>query len=96
MPRRTQKPRPVKRGGHVARRPRPQHATAYRAMCARMKGWRLEAGVLQVEVARRMRLTQAQVAKIESGDRRIDPIEFAAWCRAVGVTPADGMERLGV
>lgn len=89
------RPKGIRRGGGIERRPRPQHEAAYRFLVSQLKLWRLQAAVPQVEMARRMRLSQSQVAKIESGDRRIDPVEFAAWCRACGISPADGMERLG-
>lgn len=94
MARRPQKGIP--RGGKIERSPRPQHAAAYRYLASQVKVWRLQAAVPQVEMARRMRLSQSQVAKIESGDRRLDPVEFAAWCRACGMTPSDGMEKLGL
>jgi hypothetical protein len=51
------------RGGAVQRKPRPQHATAYRTLCAQMKRWRMEAGLTQVGMAAKLRLTQSQVAK---------------------------------
>ncbi len=34
---------------------RPQHAPAYRKLCQNLKGWRLEAGLTQRELARKLR-----------------------------------------
>jgi transcriptional regulator with XRE-family HTH domain len=61
-----------------------------------MGGWRRAAGVTQAAMAGKMGLSQSQVAKIESGDRRIDPVEFARWCRVCGLTPAEAMARAGL
>ena len=35
------------------------------------------------------------VHKSETGDRRIDPIEFVRWCRACGQDPARCISELG-
>ena len=34
------------------------------------------------------------VWKVEAGERRIDPIEFVAWCQACGVRPSKAIEQL--
>ena len=54
---------------------------AYRRFLARLKAARQDAGMTQVEVARRLRKTQAFVSKSESGDRRVDVIELKAFAR---------------
>ena len=41
----------------------------------------MEAGLSQVEVARHLELLQPLVSRIESGERKIDPIEFAELCK---------------
>ena len=48
----------------------------YRRFLERLKGARHEAGLTQVEVARRLRRPQSFVSKIESGERRVDVIEL--------------------
>ncbi|MCK6455314.1 MAG: hypothetical protein L6Q92_02100 [Phycisphaerae bacterium] len=34
------------------------------------------------------------VHRSEIGDRRIDPVEFAAWCRACGADPSEAIRQL--
>lgn len=68
---------------------RPQHAAAYRHMCALLRRWREESGLTQRELGARLRKPHTFVHKVESGDRRIDPIEFIAWCGALDLEPTD-------
>lgn len=53
----------------------------YRRFLIRLKAARTEAGLTQVQVAKRLRRTQAFVSKSESGDRRVDVIELRAFAR---------------
>ena len=54
---------------------------AYRSFLARLRAARAAAGLTQVEVARRLRKSQAFVSKSESGDRRVDVIELQAFAK---------------
>lgn len=47
----------------------------------RLKAARKDAGLTQVEVAKRLRQSQAFVSKSESGDRRVDVVELGAFSR---------------
>jgi len=73
---------------------RAQHAPAYRKMCRLLREWRDQANLTQRTLAGRLRKPHSYVWKVESGERRIDPIEFIAWCRACGKTPAAVIEQL--
>jgi len=42
------------------------------------------AGLTQRALAAQLKKPHSYVHKVEHGDRRIDPIEFVAWCRACG------------
>lgn len=46
---------------------------------------RMRAGLSQTVVAERMGKRQQWIAHFESGQRRIDVVEFIAYCRAVGI-----------
>ncbi len=35
------------------------------------------------------------VSKVERGERRIDPVEFVAWCEACGVDPSEAIKYVG-
>ena len=48
---------------------------------------RLEAGMTQQSVAAKLGRPQSFVAKIESGERRLDVVEFVAFCRALDRVP---------
>jgi transcriptional regulator with XRE-family HTH domain len=48
---------------------------------------RREAGFTQRDLAARLKLPQSYVSKIETAERRIDPVECREWARACGITP---------
>jgi transcriptional regulator with XRE-family HTH domain len=64
------------------------YADGYRALMRRLRAERKRRGITQTEVARAMALTQPTVALLEAAQRRMDVLQFAAYCRAVGVSPA--------
>lgn len=49
-----------------------------------LKEWRLERGVTQAELARRLSQPQSYVSKYETGERRLDFAETAVICDALG------------
>lgn len=55
------------------------HSEAYRQFLERLRQARQEAGLTQVEVAKRLGRPQSYVSKCESGERRIDVIELAQF-----------------
>lgn len=74
---------------------RPQHKAAYRRLCGMLRRMREEAGLTQRNLAERLKMHNSMVHRSEIGDRRVDPIEFAAWCRACGTDPGDMIRSLG-
>jgi len=56
---------------------------------------RRESGLSQQEVAARVGKPQSFVSKLESGERRLDVVEFLDVCLALGVSPATVIGRLG-
>ena len=73
---------------------RPQHKPTYKKMCAMLRNMREEAGLTQRDLAKKLKMHNTMVHRSEIGDRRIDPVEFAAWCRACGVNPAEAIRVL--
>jgi transcriptional regulator with XRE-family HTH domain len=59
-------------------------APEYRFMLARLRQARREAGMTQAEVGQRLGLRQAFISKLESGERRIDPVELARFAEIYG------------
>jgi transcriptional regulator with XRE-family HTH domain len=53
-------------------------------MLARLRQARREAGMTQAEVGQRLGLRQAFISKLESGERRIDPVELARLAAIYG------------
>jgi transcriptional regulator with XRE-family HTH domain len=45
------------------------------------------AGLRQVDVARKLRRPQSYVSKVESGERRLDIVEFLDMCAAIEADP---------
>ncbi len=48
----------------------------YKYMLARLRQAREDAGLSQVDVAEALSFTQQHISRIETGDRRIDPLEL--------------------
>ena len=67
---------------------RPQHTLGYRKLCALLRAWREEAKLTQRHLATKLGKVPSYVHKVEVADRRIDPLEFVAWCRACERNPA--------
>lgn len=74
---------------------RPQHKPAYKKLCDMLRAMRTEAGLTQRDLARKLKIHNTMVHRSEIGDRRIDPVEFAAWCRACGTDPGEAIRRIG-
>jgi transcriptional regulator with XRE-family HTH domain len=57
------------------------HSKEYKVVLERMRKARLEAGLTQVEVAKKLGHHQSYVSKIESGERRVDVIELNKFAK---------------
>lgn len=73
---------------------RSQHTPGYRRLRDLLRRLREEAGLTQRDLGKALKRDHTIVHRAETGDRRIDPIEFIAWCRACGVDPADQLRAL--
>ena len=60
------------------------HSRNYRSLLALLRELREEAGLSQVELARRLRQPQSWVSKVESAERRLDVEELRRMCDALG------------
>ncbi len=56
-----------------------------RRLRALLRQVRNEAGLKQVELARKLNQSQSFVSKYESGERRLDLLELRSICTAVGI-----------
>ena len=57
------------------------------ALCQALVDARKNAGLGQEDLAERLKCHQSLVARIESGERRIDVVELVVLARAIGFDP---------
>ncbi len=72
--------------------PKAQHAPAYRRLSALLRRHREADGLTQRELGAKLGRPQSWVYNCETGNRRVDVTEFAAWCRACGADPVKGFK----
>ncbi len=65
----------------------------YDAFLALLLAVRQEAGLTQVELAKQLQTTQNYVSKSESGERRVDALEWLRWLAACGADPVTFLVR---
>lgn len=58
-----------------------RHAKEYAYFVERLRKARLEAGLTQVQVARKLGRPQSHISNIESGQQRIDVIELKRFAK---------------
>ena len=73
-----------------------QHTQKYSRLLAALRRARLEAGLTQGDVAARLGVYASYVSKCESGERRIDVIELAEFCKLYGTGLRAFLEAAGV
>ena len=67
--------------------PRSKQSDAYVAMLEVLVEARKKAGMTQAQVSEALHRPQSFVAKIENKERRLDPVEFIAFARAIKMEP---------
>ena len=55
---------------------------------------RIDAGLRQIDLAKRLSQPQSFVSKYESGERRLDLIELRKICKALGISLGDFVRKL--
>jgi transcriptional regulator with XRE-family HTH domain len=61
------------------------HSARYAVFLKTLREAREQAGLTQVQLARKIGETQTFVSKCERGERRVDVIELRAFCQAFGL-----------
>jgi transcriptional regulator with XRE-family HTH domain len=64
------------------------HSAEYAALCQKLLAMRKAANLSQRELGRRLSVPASWVSKVETGERRIDLIEFGWFSSACGFDPA--------
>lgn len=70
------------------------HTSAYQSLCKELRKIRSDAGLSQRELAARLSVPHTWVAKVETGERRIDLVEFCWFAAACGADPLGVFEGL--
>lgn len=73
----------------------PIHRPDYVIFREMLTAARVEKGLLQHDIAERLRKTQSYVSKYERGERRLDVIEFLDVARALDINVSDFLKHLG-
>jgi transcriptional regulator with XRE-family HTH domain len=63
------------------------HTPEYESLKAELRASRSKAGLSQRDLAARLKVPHSWVAKVESGERRIDLVEFCWFAAACGMDP---------
>jgi transcriptional regulator with XRE-family HTH domain len=66
----------------------------HEALVALLVEKRKKAGLTQAAVAKKLKRYQSYVATVESGQRRIDVVEFLDLADAIGFDPREAIRRL--
>lgn len=66
----------------------------YEYLRSELKKARLEAGLLQSELAKILKKPQSYISKVESGERGLDIIEFIDYSKGLGLEPSKWLKRL--
>ncbi|WP_299031862.1 helix-turn-helix transcriptional regulator [uncultured Sulfitobacter sp.] len=59
-----------------------------------LKKTRVEAGLRQIDLAKKLRVPQSMISKYEVGERRIDLLELRDICAALGISLPELVEQL--
>jgi transcriptional regulator with XRE-family HTH domain len=60
------------------------HTKEYAVFVERLKAARLEAGLTQVQVAKKLKRPQSHVSNVESGQQRVDIVELKRFAKMYG------------
>lgn len=55
---------------------------------------RKQAGLTQIQLSKRLHRPQSYVSKYETGERRVDVVEFLDIAKAMGISAGDILEQL--
>ncbi len=70
------------------------HTREYAVVLRLLRQARQEAGLTQVQLAKKLRLTQSLFSKMERGECRLDIVQLRTICRVLGLSLSEFVERL--
>jgi len=66
----------------------------YELLRSELKNARLQAKLLQADLAKKLKKPQSYISKVESGERNLDVIEFTSYCEGLGLDPGKYLKKL--
>ena len=72
------------------------HSRRYREFLARLRQARADAGLTQAQAAVKLRKPQSFISRCETGERRVDVLEFEEFVRLYGRVATDLLPDLRV
>ena len=73
-----------------------RHSQKYRRILRLLRQLREQRGLLQSDVARRFGAYASFVSKCESGERRVDVVELAEFCKVYGISVSEFLKKTGI
>ena len=70
------------------------YTNEYAVVLRVLKQARKEAGITQVQLAKKLRLTQSLLSKMERGECRLDIVQLRSICKILGLTRPQFVQRL--
>lgn len=70
------------------------YSNDYQMVIKALREARIASGITQQEVASAFGRPQSFIAKVESGERRLDVVEFVRYCRLVNIEPVSILDKL--
>jgi transcriptional regulator with XRE-family HTH domain len=70
------------------------YSREYAVVLRLLRAAREQAGITQVDLAKKLKQTQSFVSKIERGDRRLDIVQLRTFCKVFGLSLLEFVERL--
>jgi transcriptional regulator with XRE-family HTH domain len=66
----------------------------YEFLRSELKKARLDADLLQADLASILKKPQSYISKVESGERSLDIIEFVDYCKGLGLDPSKWLKKI--
>jgi transcriptional regulator with XRE-family HTH domain len=73
-----------------------QHTRKYQRLLKALREARRGARLTQLDIAAKLGTYASYVSKCESGERRVDIVELAEFCRVYGLKLADFLKQVGL
>lgn len=70
------------------------YSEEYQSLIKELRDTRVKKGITQEKLAQAMNRPQSFIAKIESGERRLDVIEFAYVAQLLDINPAPLLQKV--